>query len=457
MIFCQEMTALTQKRILPKQLEAYSWLKNQETKYLLYGGAAGGGKSWLGCEWIMQCGFYKPGTRWFIGRNNLKDTRESVLVTWGKVAKAHGFEYYKFNDHGIKFKNGSEALFLDLTFYPRKDPMFERLGSKEFTGGWIEEGGEIHFGAFDTLKSRVGRHLNAEEGLPPKILITCNPKKNWLYTEFYKPFKEGKLDKDKAFVQALPTDNPFLTPQYLEALRSIKDKSKRERLLSGNWEYDDDPNALIDYDAITGLFTNDHVKPNELERYITADVALQGSDRYVVGVWHGWVLVDIVILAKSSGKKVLEVISGLREKHQIPIRNICYDADGVGSFLGGEDGFLPGARSFRNGAAPFLENFKKPNYENLKTQCYYHLAYSVNQGEVYLKAIRGRKELEEQLIEEMEQIKSRDPDSDGKIKLIKKEDVKAFIGRSPDISDMIMMRKYFDLIPRIKGRRSAGR
>ena len=48
------------------------------------------------------------------------------------------------------------------------------------------------------------------------------------------------------------------------------------------------------------------------------------------------------------------------------------------------------------------------------------------------------------ILAELEWVKSKDMDKDGKLKLVGKDVVKENIGRSPDYSDMIMMRMWFE-------------
>lgn len=241
-----------------KQEEALRILTDDTHTEFLYGGAAGGAKSWTGCTWLAFMSLCHPGTKWFIGREELKRLRESTLITFFKVCAQYGIvrdQDFKYNgqDHYIQFTNGSRIDLLDLRYLP-SDPLYERYGSVEYTGGWIEEGGEVNFGAYDTLKTRIGRHLNDKYGILRKLFISCNPKKNWMHSTFYKPAKAGTLPPYRIYLAALVQDNPFIEKDYIEALKSTTDKVKKERLLKGNWDYDDNPNALCSHDDIREIF-----------------------------------------------------------------------------------------------------------------------------------------------------------------------------------------------------------
>jgi phage terminase large subunit len=427
----------------PKQQEAMAILCDKTTTALAFGGGANGGKSWLGGDWLLLSAMAYPGTRWFIGREELKRLRESTFLTVGKVRKANGLPMstYKYNgsDHYLQFPNGSRIDLLELKYLP-SDQLYERYGSVEYTGGWIEEGGEVNFGAYDTLKSRVGRQLNDKYGLLGKILITCNPKKNWLYTEFYKPFKDKVLKPGLRFLQSLVGDNLKRESGAIALLESLTDKSKKERLLYGNWEYEDDPAILMEYDAITNLFTNAYV-PATGKRYLTVDVARQGEDKTVIFAWVGWRGRLVKVFDKNTIPELVNEVRRLATLHQVPMSQVVLDEDGVG---GGARDYLPGSKGFVNNSRPLKVNNEAQNYENLKTQCYYRLAeLRVNKAAVYLEGLSP--EQQELLTEELGQVKSKDADKDGKLRLVPKDKVKQLLGRSPDYADALMMREYFEL------------
>jgi len=275
-----------------KQSDAYRILLDTTTDGLLYGGAAGGGKTWLGCEWLMMMCLKYPGTRYFIGRETLKDIHMSTLLTFFKVFRFHGLpnSWYKLNSqyNYLEIRNGGKGVasridLLDCKHQP-SDPLFERFGSMEFTDGWIEEAGEVAFGAYDVLKSRVGRCLNDHFKIKAKILLTANPNKGWLYEHFYKRNKVGELPPELKYIQALVGDNNYIEDQYQEQLEKISDPIMRQRLLYGEWEYEQG-DGLMSFDAILDIFKN--VVEDEGKRYITADVARYGSDRAPIWLWKG--------------------------------------------------------------------------------------------------------------------------------------------------------------------------
>jgi hypothetical protein len=412
-----------------KQIKAIDLLTDETTDYIGYGGAAGGGKSVIGCYWLMELGCYLPGAKFFIGRDSIKDTRASVLKTWSEIASRIGFTAYKFNDIGIVFDNGTEIELLDLTFYPYKDPMFERLGSKEYTSGWIEEASQVHYLAFEVLKTRVGRWKN--EIVKAKILSTFNPKKNWVDKTFYRPFSNGVESDTIKFVYALPTDNPYLPSDYIKRLHELKDEATKQRLLFGNFDYDDDPTALIDFKQICEAW--ERPIDNNGIKYITADIARYGSDKAVLMVWCGLSIIDIVSYDISSTTDLQNAIRGLSSKYGISMRNIIADEDGVGG------GIVDSLR-----CSGFVNNSSanNPNYSNLKSECGYKLSELFNSISINANVNNDIRDI---INAELGQLKTFDSDKDNKLKILPKDKIKENIGRSPDYLDNFIMRMYFEV------------
>lgn len=426
-------------KLLHKQENAVYFLKDNETNEVLYGGAAGGGKSLFGCLWLIEMCQKYPGSRWLMGRAKLKTLKETTLNTFFDVASqlniTHQFNYNQ-QSGVITFYNGSEIILKDLFLYP-SDPNFDSLGSLEITGAFVDECNQIVFKAWQIVKSRI-RYKLKEFGLIPKILGTCNPAKNWVYTYFYHANKNQSIANYRKFIQALPTDNPHLPPSYLKSLLEL-DTISMERLYYGNWEFDNDPATLIEYDKIINIFSNEFVESGQ--GYISADIARFGSDKAVIMVWSGYRVKKIVTFGKSSITDLTTSIRSLMNEYGIPVSNVIADEDGVG---GGVVDIL-NCKGFVNNAKALPEDKQVVQYQNLKSQCYFHLAKKINNDDIYIECSSDDKEI---IIPELEQVKRHKIDEDGKLQVLPKEKVKELLGRSPDFADALMMRMYFELAPK---------
>jgi hypothetical protein len=449
--------------ITPTKKQELAWDKwlDNTTRFIVFGGGAGGGKSWVGCEMILTSCYFYPGSSWFIARNELKRLMNTTYKTWIKVCKHHGIPATDWKLDGqynvIKFTNGSEVHLLDVSYKPT-DPMYERFGSYEFTGGFGDEINEWEFDAYDVLKSRVGRNnkfktKDSEIEVPPKFFGACNPAKNWVYQEFYKLWRDGELPSDKAFIQSLYSDNPHTAESYGEQLASIKNKVNRQRLMEGMWEYTDDISALVSFTSLSDMFSNTEQKTGT--KFAVFDVARGGEDNAIANIFDGWHSLKRIKIPKTDDPQELrEEVRNILLTEKIAYRNAIYDDNGVGWALGG--GELKGLRQFVGSRSPLPTKkqiqirsrskidplAQNPNFTNLKSQCGYYLADKINQHQTSSSNHDDR----EIIIEDLSALLvEKDIEKEGKLQLKPKEEVKDSLGRSPDYGDTYIMRAWFDL------------
>jgi len=418
---------------LTRQSEALKFLSvDSDVETILYGGAAGGGKTMLGCMWQILRRLKYPGTRSLIGRAKLDTLKKTTMATFFQVANEVGLKagedfIYNQQSHIIKFSNGSEIILADLFLYP-SDPMMTDLGGLEVTDVFIDEATEITEKAYSIVSSRIRYKLN-EFGLKPKILLTCNPSKGWIYNQFYLPYKNQNLPEHRAFVQALPGDNIHLPDSYVTSLTRLPE-ADRKRLLEGDWEFDNSSDRLYMYDELIRCFRE---PMNVGEGYITADIARLGKDRTVLCVWKGLSCIDIVVLRQKRQDEVKAEIQRLMNQHQIRLSNVLADADGVGGGL--VDSLR--CREFMNGS----KAVRGTQYMNLKADCYFRLGELIDKNEITLPI-----KWQEDIVKELELIRRVDPDKEGKLRVTSKDTISQRTGGiSPDIADAIMMRAFFEL------------
>lgn len=453
---------------------------NKYVDWLGYGGAAGGAKTDLGCKLFTHIAQTFPGSHTAIGRNTLVDLKKTTLVSLFELFAKNNLQEgrnkdYHYNDElsCIEFSNSSVIFLVELKNRPR-DPLYQNLGGLQLTAAWVEESNEVPSRAIEILYSRTGRrNVNPmwidnlkqffgkyDPDLKTYIfkrfmLETFNPGKGHVYTYFWKPFKKLlkeniPMPEGRAFVRALPRDNRYLSKDYLEGLSRLS-KATKERLLYGNFDYDDDPQKLFVYDKITDLFTNTHVK--EGNKYMVIDPAGKGRDKTVVSMWTGWRAYKWYMETRTDQSLLIPLLREFQKKEEIPNSNTICDYDGLG--VGIVDQMK--CKAFQGGSSPILSEEEKEkemvsNYKNLRAQCFFLLADKVNKNEIYIKT--PNTETEEAIIEELDVIKEINDGKDQKKQIIPKgslkedpttETIRSQLGRSPDYADTLMMRMWFEV------------
>jgi len=437
-----------------QQIKAIELLNDNHTSYIGYGGAARGGKSALIALDDILCSYAYPECVNLIGRKNLTTLWETTWKTL--IRMLNNFDFiegvdYKYNGqrHELTFGNGSITIAKNLELKP-SDTEATEYGSLEILRAYIDQSEHVPIKIIEKVGERVGSHFTATEyGVKGKVFEAFNPSTSHTKRRYWTPYKTNTEKETRKFVRALPSDNPgreakeWVKQKEKDFLDGTMTKKEYQKQIKGNFDYDDNPDRLCEYDNIIALFSNNHIKKSG-KKYITADIARMGSDYARLGVWDDMELIEVISFQISKTTDIQNTITALRSKYNIPSHHCIADEDGVGGGVVDNCNI----KGFVNNATPLKEatgaKGKNPQYKNLQTQCLYKVANIINLNSMYISAELTQKEKDD-IIEEIEQIQSFKTEDDGKLRCKPKKDIKEDIGRSPDWRDMILMRMYFEI------------
>lgn len=217
----------------PKQMEAA--MASKRFKFTLFGGSVGSGKSrwlrWMMVYWLME----------YYANYGIKGVRAGLFCEdYPSLNDRHltkvKFEFPswlgKFNEAKHEFTLAPEYGSGIIAFRNLDDP--SKYLSVEFAVIGIDEINRNPKATFDMLRSR-----HRWPGIKDvKFLAGCNPLgeawvKNMWVKRLFPP--DEKEQYEFVFVPALPTDNPFLPPEYYKSLESLPEV-QRKAYLEGNWD-----------------------------------------------------------------------------------------------------------------------------------------------------------------------------------------------------------------------------
>ena len=209
-------------------------------KYIGFGGARGGGKSWaVRVKAVLLCLNY-PGIKVMIIRRTYPELQENHIIPLCEMLHCHAEDKTQrvasYNDakKHITFPNGSRILFR----YCDNEKDADRFQGTEVDVLFVDEATHQSEEKMDKLSACV-RGVN---GFPKRIYYTCNPGgvgHAWVKRLFVdRQYKPGENPDDYSFIRSLVRDNLALMqsdPEYVRKLEALPPKL-RKAWLDGDWD-----------------------------------------------------------------------------------------------------------------------------------------------------------------------------------------------------------------------------
>jgi hypothetical protein len=203
-----------------------------------YGGAAGGGKTFVQCVDALRYAIKYPGSKQLMIRRTFPELERNIVRQTLAIFPQKPFAKYNATKHLWTFANGS---IIELGYLARENDVFNFQGS-EWDAIRIDECTHLPYSSVDYLRSR----LRGAKPFPRSMRYSTNPGNIghlWVKSRFVDPvppfhvFKGGD-GTNRLYIPASVYDNKELMrndPGYVMRLEAIQDEVTREMLLNGNW------------------------------------------------------------------------------------------------------------------------------------------------------------------------------------------------------------------------------
>ncbi len=406
-----------------KQTLAWDALRRETIKEVLYGGAKGGGKSVFGCLWcygrameiIKTCDIgprKHPIPIGFMGRKRGVDFTNTTLETWKRFIPEHMYE--------IKGKP-AEIIIADrvkiLTGGLDNSDLINKFNSAEYAFFFLDQAEEIDAAQIGELRATFRLIIN-DKKIPGKGLFTANPAPSFLKDEFIL-----NPTPDRVFIQALPTDNNHLGPEYIAVLKdSFKNRPELlKAYLEGSWDSLGGFNQVIKDEWVLNA-AQITLYPARIKKLITCDPARYGDDETVIYYIENTKIKEAIVYGKKGLMHTANVLHILSHNNDDCL--ICIDVCGIGA--GVVDRLIE-----MGDDVLAIDNASKSSepekYFNLRSEIWCSAGDMFACGDVELKNIEPR--LRGQLCTPTHEFRN------GKILIEAKADIKKRLGNSPDRAD----------------------
>lgn len=248
-------------------------------RYVAFGGARGGGKSWSVREKAKRLAMKWAGIKILIIRKTYLDLRDNHIIPL-KADLPQRYVPFKEVDKAFVFPNGSR---IKCSFFANDTDALQYQG-QEYDVIFLEEATQFSELVFNVLKAC----LRGANNFPKRMYLTCNPDGIgflWVKRLFVaRNYKDGENPCDYRFIKSLVDDNKILlekNPEYVNQLDSLPEDMRR-RWRYGSWDVAEGQ-YFSEFDRDTHVCEPFTVPP-EWRRYISIDYGLDMLAAYWIAV-----------------------------------------------------------------------------------------------------------------------------------------------------------------------------